>query len=207
MGTYTLNVPVSLEYLHDFSDTFLKIWKLLWGEIAFQKRFVFYRTSRISSFYRISNHKNFIEAAIGGNCCLERFWNNRFPVPRNMVASKMGNGVISLLWQLWCHCNADHSKFSSLSRTAVVLIFHNFVNGDVILCSNLGRIDPEKPYRATLKMKHALNVALQQPRDLFNRLFSSFPKPLFQSETNCEAIDMKRTSYYQEPITPVIIHE
>ena len=89
----------------------------------------------------------------------------------------------------------------------MVLIFHNFVNGDVILCSNLGGIDPEKPYRAILKMKHALNVALQQPRDLFNRLFSSFPKPLFQSETNCEAIDMKRTSYYQEPITPVIIHE
>ena len=55
-------------------------------------------------------------------------------------------------------------------------------------------------------MKHALNVALQTPRDLFNSLFSSFPKPLFQSETNCEAINMKRTSYYQEPMTPVIIH-
>ena len=39
------------------------------------------------------------------------------PVPRNTAASKISNGVISLLWQLQCHCNPDHNKFSSLSNT------------------------------------------------------------------------------------------
>ena len=54
-----------------------------------------------------------------------------FPVPRNTAASKIGNSVISLLWQLLCHCNTDHSKFSSLSNTTVVAIF--FVWIDVFL--------------------------------------------------------------------------
>ena len=30
----------------------------------------------------------------------------------------MGNGVISLLWQLQCNCNPDHDKFSSFSKGA-----------------------------------------------------------------------------------------
>ena len=45
-------------------------------------------------------------------------------------------------------------------------------------------------------MKHALNVGFEPTRDLFNKQFSSYPKPLFQSEANCEAIDLKKTSYY-----------
>ena len=59
----------------------------------------------------------------------------KFPVPRNNAASKLGNGVILLLWQLRCHCNPDHNqepiigsyhnKFSSLSNTTVVAIFPN----------------------------------------------------------------------------------
>ena len=47
------------------------------------------------------------------------------------VASKVGNGAISLLWQLQCHRNPDHNKVSSLSNAAVVEIFQIFVNGDV----------------------------------------------------------------------------
>ena len=35
----------------------------------------------------------------------------QFPVPRYTAASKIGNSVISLLWQLRCHCNPDHNKF------------------------------------------------------------------------------------------------
>ena len=35
----------------------------------------------------------------------------QFPVPRNKAASKIGNGVISLLWQLRCRCNPDHTNF------------------------------------------------------------------------------------------------
>ena len=74
----------------------------------------------------------------------------QFPVPRNTAASKIGNGVISLLWQLRCHCNPHHNKFSSLSNTTVVLIFPNFCLWRRSLRSNLGGIDPEKLYRATL---------------------------------------------------------
>ena len=39
-------------------------------------------------------------------------------MPRNIAVSKMGNGVISLLWQLQCNCNPDHDKFSSFSKGA-----------------------------------------------------------------------------------------
>ena len=74
----------------------------------------------------------------------------QFPVPRNTAASKIGNGVISLLWQLRCHCNPDHNKFSSLSNTTVVAIFPKLCFWRRSLCSNLRGIDPEKLYRATL---------------------------------------------------------
>ena len=76
----------------------------------------------------------------------------QFPVPCNTAASKIGNSVISLLWQLRCHCNPDHNKFSSLSNTTVVAIFPNLCLWRRSLCSNLGGIDPEKLYRATLSL-------------------------------------------------------
>ena len=80
----------------------------------------------------------------------------QFPLPRNRGARKIGNGVISLLWHLRCHCNPDHKKFSSLSFAAVVETFlENFVIGS--LCSNLGGIDPETPYRAIFEMKVGKN--------------------------------------------------
>ena len=44
----------------------------------------------------------------------------QFPVPRNTAARKIGNGVILLLWQLRCHWNPYHNKFSSLSNTTVL---------------------------------------------------------------------------------------
>ena len=74
----------------------------------------------------------------------------QFPVPRNTAVSKIGNGVISSLWQLRCHCNPDHNKFSSLSNTTVVLISLNLCLWRRSLRSNLGGIDLEKLYRATL---------------------------------------------------------
>ena len=74
----------------------------------------------------------------------------QFLVPRNTAASKVGNGVISLLWQLRCHCNPDHNKFPSLSYTTVVPIFPYLCLWRRSLCSNVGGIDPEKLYRATL---------------------------------------------------------
>ena len=74
----------------------------------------------------------------------------QFPVPRYTAASKIGNSVISLLWQLRCGCNPDYNKFSSSSNTTVVAIFPKLCFWWRSLCSNLGDIDPEKPYRATL---------------------------------------------------------
>ena len=70
----------------------------------------------------------------------DRYWRKKlpwtvleekFPVPRNTAASKLGNSVISLLWQLQCHCNPDHNKFLSLSNTNVVGIFLNLCSGKV----------------------------------------------------------------------------
>ena len=74
----------------------------------------------------------------------------QFPVPRNTAASKIGNGVISLPWQLRCHCNPDHNKVSSLFNTTVVLIFPNPCLWRRSLRSNLGGIHPKKLYRANL---------------------------------------------------------
>ena len=80
----------------------------------------------------------------------------QFPVPRYTAASKIGNSVISLLWQLRCRCNPDRNKFSSLSNTTAVAIFPNLCLWRPSLRSNFVGIDPEKLYRATLRQ---LNIA------------------------------------------------
>ena len=64
-----------------------------------------------------------IEAAIGAKTFRERFWNSS--QCREMMLKS--TGVISLLWQLRCHCNPDHKKFSS-SSTTVVAIFTHYMN-------------------------------------------------------------------------------
>ena len=74
----------------------------------------------------------------------------QFSVPRNTSVSKIGNSVISLLWQLRCHCNPDHKRFSSLSNTTVGAIFPKLCLWRRSLRSNLGGIGLEKLYRATL---------------------------------------------------------
>ena len=68
----------------------------------------------------------------------------QFPVPRYTAASKIGNSVISLLWQLRCRCNPNNKKFSSLSNTTVVAIFPKLCVWWRSLCSNLGRYWPWK---------------------------------------------------------------
>ena len=85
----------------------------------------------------------------------------QFPVPRNNSVRKIGNSVISLLWQLRCHCNPDHNKFSSLSNTTVVAIFPKLCLWRRGLCSNLGGIGPEKLYRATLKTIVFLKIKIK----------------------------------------------
>ena len=94
----------------------------------------------------------------------------QFPVPRNTSVSKIGNGVISLLWQLRCHCNPDHNKFSSLSNTTVVAIFPKLCLWRRSLCSNLGGIGPEKLYRATLSSQTAIDPPRPRKKKGTNRL-------------------------------------
>ena len=84
----------------------------------------------------------------------------QFPVPRYTAASKIGNSVISLLWQLRCRCNPDHNKFSSLPNTTVVAIFPNLCFWRRSLCSNFRGIDPEKLYRATL-INHCISETIK----------------------------------------------
>ena len=84
----------------------------------------------------------------------------QFAVPRNTTASKIGNGIILLLWQLRCHCYPDHKNFSSLSNTAMAVVFPNLCWQWGSLYSNLGGIDPEKPYWATLINRDCLSLPL-----------------------------------------------
>ena len=69
---------------------------------------------------------------------------DHFSVPRNTACSKIANAVISLLWKLQCRCSPDHNKFSYLSNTTVVAIFHNLCLWRRSSCSNLGRYWPWK---------------------------------------------------------------
>ena len=93
----------------------------------------------------------------------------QFPVPRYTAASKIGNSVMSLLWQLRCRCNPDHNKFSSLPNTTVVAIFPKLCLGRRNLCLNLGSIDPEKLYRATLRISRVKSMISWQ--NLFSFLY------------------------------------
>ena len=121
----------------------------------------------LSIFYCVSNNKNFIpkyfDNALTDFVKLHEhrgcYWRKKlpwmifeeqFPVPRYTASSKIGNSVISLLWQLRCRSNPNKNKFSSSSNTTVVAIFSKLCLWRRSLCSNLGGIDPEKLYRATL---------------------------------------------------------
>ena len=94
----------------------------------------------------------------------------QFPVPRNTSVSKISNSVISLLWQLRCHCNPDHNKFSSLFNTFYVMaIFPNLCLWWRRLYSNFGGIDPEKLYRATPEcytelLKGSIFLSVSEPK-------------------------------------------
>ena len=94
----------------------------------------------------------------------------QFPVPRYTAASKIGNSVISLLWQLRCRCKPDHNKFSSSSNTTVVAIFPKLCLWRCSLCSNLGGIVPEKLYWATLSSQTAIDPSRPRKKKGTNRL-------------------------------------
>ena len=85
------------------------------------------QTSRFSFSYRIFNNKNFfqnISTVLEEKSSCERFC--KVPRAENHCWRKIGNGVISLLWQLRCHCSPD-----------VVAIFPNVCLRRRSLCSDL----------------------------------------------------------------------
>ena len=69
----------------------------------------------------------------------------QFQVLRNTAASKIGSDIISLPWQLRCHCNPDHNKFSSLSSTTVVaILISKSLFMETLFMLKLGRYWPWK---------------------------------------------------------------
>ena len=88
----------------------------------------------------------------------ERFWKN------SSQCREIGLQAKYVMASFCCYDNSHViltliiTNFHLLSNTAVVVIFQIFVNG-----SNLGGIDPEKPYRTTLTL---------------NRLYSRYPPSL-----------------------------
>ena len=72
---------------------------------------------------------------------------------------QIGNGVITLLWQLRCHCNPGHNKFSSLSNQEKTW--------------ELG-IDPEKPYRTTFKGPLIKMFRKDAPYDSISLIYKMF---------------------------------
>ena len=110
-----------------------------WVLIQLQKNSCsFWQLDKLSIFYCISNDKNFIPKypdnaltdSVLASRTSRRLLEEKAPendyIVRNNAASIIGNGVISLLWQLRCHCNPDHDQFSSLSNTTVTNCGGNF---------------------------------------------------------------------------------
>ena len=74
-----------------------------------------------------------IEAAVGGTKKVPRtILEEEFPVSRNTAASKIGNGVSSLLWHLRCHCKPDQNNFHRYLIQQQWKFFQIFVNSDVV---------------------------------------------------------------------------
>ena len=164
-------LAIGWSYLNDLSHTFLKRLKLLWGEITCQKLSIFLQITAKQQYCPVftvfltikTSSQNIsitlLQIPLKLHKHRGRYWRKKLPwtiseeqflVPRYTAASKIANSVISLLWQLRCRCNPDHNKFSSLSNTTLMAIFPKLSLWRRSLCSNLGGIDPEKLYRATL---------------------------------------------------------
>ena len=56
----------------------------------------------------------------------------QFPVPRKTAASKIGNGVTSLLWQLRYHCNPAQTNFYLYQIQLWWQFFQISVYGDIV---------------------------------------------------------------------------
>ena len=127
-------------------------------------------------------------------------------MPTNTAASKIGNGVISLLWQLWCHCNPDHNKFSSLSNTTGVAIFTNVSLWRRSLCSKLGSYWPWKTVLSHFICQYDLCCCIVWPSFLFDCFVKiwanckNFLGKWFTFPLSCIKLPV-RLSSHEKPIT------
>ena len=80
------------------------------------------------------------------------------------MADSISNGIILLLWQLQSDVIAS---LIMTNNTTVVVIFPNVCLWRHSLCSNLGGVDPEKLYQATLMCQYALCCCIVWPSFLF----------------------------------------
>ena len=103
---------------------------------------------------------------------------DQFPVPRNTAASKIGDGLISLLWQLRSHFNPDHNKVSSLSNTTVVAIFRNLClwrrhaqTWEVLTLKN--PIEPPKVHQFSLSL-HSVATNRAKFKHLFFKQYKAW---------------------------------
>ena len=126
-------LAIGWSYLQDLSHTLLKRLNLLWGKMACQKGFVFYRKKpniKIVHFFTVFLTINTLSQNISVTLLQISlklhehkgvYWSKKlpwtileeqFPVSRYTAASKIGNSVISLLWQLRCSCTLIITNFN-----------------------------------------------------------------------------------------------
>ena len=139
-------LAIGWRYRHDLSHTFLK--RLKRPNIKIVYFFTVFLTIKTSS-QNISI--TLLQISLKLLRTSRRLLEERAPVndfgrtvpsaKKYCAASKTGNGVILLIWQLRCHPNSNHNKFSSLSNTTVVAIIPNLYLWRRSLCCNLGGID------------------------------------------------------------------
>ena len=121
-------LAIGRSYLRDLSHTF-------WKRLSIFTVLLTIKTSSQNISITLSQIPLKLHEHRGGCWRKTLTWTilqEQFAVRRNTAASKIDNGVISLLWQLRCHCNPDRNKFSSLSNASVVAIFPNICQWDVV---------------------------------------------------------------------------
>ena len=149
-------LAIGWSYLHDLSHTFLKRLTLLTAEHRDCPFFTVFLTAKSLSqnisitLLQISLKLHENRGVYWRKKLPWMIWEEQFPVLIYTAVGKIGNSIISLLWQLRCHCNPDHNNFSSLSSSTVVATFSKLCLWWRSLYSILGGIGPGKLYRATL---------------------------------------------------------
>ena len=119
------------------------LWKIQQTQIDSRPSANSWNMYALRRFSKLLKDKRFTKTELQtGSSTFERWTPRTYESPCELVRQseakpKQGNSVISLLWQLRCHCNLNHNKFLSLSHTTLVAISPNLCLWRYSLCSNL----------------------------------------------------------------------